>query len=592
MSISKTRAATYRRVSSEGQRDNTSLPEQKRLTRAEAERRDWEIVAEYADEGISGKLEDRPGWQQMLRDAKDGKFDALIVLNVKRFSRNSAHAIQQANNLHELGVSIVSLREKFDYSTPAGRAMYGVMAVFAELDRETIVEGTAAGQRGAARMGRWPGSKPPFGWRLEGLKKDARPVPDEREREVLRTMHQLFVKERLSTAEVAERLNLMGLRPRQAATWQYQTVRQTATNPTLWTGESEWGAAVRGNYRPHRKVTKMNRDGTPKYGDTVTVELGNPVFTRQEWQALQRAVNRRAGWSPSAPQRQMLTGRLFGPCEFGKHYDGVTTKSRPSHWYTCAGRRYRSKEQPRCTCTQIKGPAIDEPVWAELAAMLADPERLERLARQWLELDDDADLNDEAPMTAALRKQEATLERAMTRAKDLYLMADDPAEHLATVERLRGELADVRERLEAMASMQTRRADQAQRITDVAALAERARGRLADASAAMRREVVELLDVRVIVSDIVAGRPQAITIHGVLDPSMFLPADAAERKPAQQGGSCLWSFSSCLSACCSPYSPASSSCVSGSADRLPERTIHVQNSLSRVSSALGERRTG
>lgn len=201
----------------------------------------------------------------------------------------------------------------------------------------------------------------------------------------------------------------------------------------------------------------------------------------------------------------------------------------------CAGRRYRSKEQPRCSCTQIKGPAIDEPVWAELAAMLADPERLERLARTWLELDDDADLNDDAPMIAALRKQETTLLRAIDRAKDLYLMADDPQDHLAAVERLRGELADVRDRIEAMVAMQSNRAEQAQRITDVAALAERARGWLADASAAMRREVVELLDVRVIVSDIVAGRPQAITIHGVLDPSMFLLSDAAERKPAEAG---------------------------------------------------------
>lgn len=538
MSVAKvTRAATYRRVSSEGQRDNTSLPEQRRLTREEAERRGWEVVAEYADEGISGKLEDRPGWRQMLQDARDGKFDALLVLNVKRFSRNSAHAIQQANNLHEFGVALVSLRENFDYSTPAGRAMYGVMAVFAELDRETIVENTAAGQRAKGRAGGWAGSKPPFGWRLEGLKKDARPVPDEREREVLRAMHHLFVKERLSTAEVAERLNEAGLHPRIAAAWQYQTVRQTVTNPTLWTGETEWGAPSR-SHRPHAHVTKMNRDGTPKWGETVRVVLGDPVFTRQEWQALQRAVNRRAGWTPAAPQRQMLTGRLFGPCDFGKHYDGVTTKTRPNPYYVCAGRRYRSKEQARCTCPQIKGPAIDEPVWAEIAAMLANPERLEQMARQWLELDDDADLNDGAPMIAALRKQEATLERAIARAKDLYLMADDPEEHRATVDRLRGEIADVRQRLEGLAAVQERRADEAQRITDVAALAERARGRLENASAAMRREVVELLDVRVIVSDVLAGRPQAITVQGVLDPSMFLPDEVAERKPAEPGRFC------------------------------------------------------
>lgn len=540
MNASKTRAAYYARVSTDLQVDNTSLPEQREICEAMIKSRGWELVGAYVDEGLSGTDANRPAWRQMLADARDGKVDAVVVAKLDRFARKAGDAIRETDRLADMGVDLVVVKEQIDMSTPAGRAMRTMLAGFAEFERDTIVARTAAGQRAKGRAGGWAGSKPPFGWRLEGLKKSARPVPDDREREVLRAMYRLFVKDRLSTAAVAERLNQMGLHPRQAVSWQYQTVRQTATNPSLWTGETTWGAASAGTHRPHRKITKMNRDGTPKYGDTVTVALGEPVFTRQEWQSLQRAVNRKAAWTPSAPQRQMLTGRLFGPCELSRHYDGVTTKSRPNHWYTCAGRRYRSKEQPRCSCPQIKGPAIDEPVWAELAAMLADPKRLERLARQWLELDEDADLNDDAPMIAALRKQEATLERAMTRAKDLYLMADDPDEHRATVERLRGELADVRERLEVMASMQSRRADQAQRITDVAALAERARGRLENASASMRREVVELLDVRVIVSDIVAGRPQSITIHGVLDPSMFLPREDAERKPAEQAGSSRW----------------------------------------------------
>ena len=119
-----------------------------------------------------------------------------------------------------------------------------------------------------------------------------------------------------------------------------------------------------------------------------------------------------------------------------------------------------------------------EEMWAELAAMLADLERLEHRARQWLELDDAADLNDDAAMVAALPKQEASLERAMARAK----------------------------------------------------------GRLENASAAMRQEVAEPPEVRVFVSHIVAGRPESLAIHGVLEPLMFLPADAAQRKPAKQEG--------------------------------------------------------
>ncbi len=93
---------------------------------------------------------------------------------------------------------------------------------------------------------------------------------------------------------------------------------------------------------------------------------------------------------------------------------GLTTKT-DQILTTCArdgGIARRSRRAALAARSRVQ--RLDEPVWAEIAAMLANPERLERMARQWLELDDDADLNDGAPMLAALRKQEATLERAIT----------------------------------------------------------------------------------------------------------------------------------------------------------------------------------
>lgn len=84
-----------------------------------------------------------------------------------------------------MGVDLVVVKEQIDMSTPAGRDMRTMLAGFAEFERDTIVARTAAGQRAKGRAGGWAGSKPPFGWRLDGLKKDAQPVPDEREREVL-----------------------------------------------------------------------------------------------------------------------------------------------------------------------------------------------------------------------------------------------------------------------------------------------------------------------------------------------------------------------------------------------------------------------
>jgi DNA invertase Pin-like site-specific DNA recombinase len=516
------RAATYVRVSTADQIDNTSLDDQRKLCRAAIDIKDgWEFVREYADEGRSGTDSERPAWRQMLSDVHSGKIDAVVVAKLDRFARKAADAIRETDRLAELGAVLVVVKEQIDLSTPAGKAMRTMLAGFAEFERDTIVGRTVAGQRAKASAGGWPGGKPSFGWRLEGLKRDAHAVVDEREREVIRTAYTLFVKQRMTTGQVAERLNELGLLPRFTTGWQYQTVRQTFTNPTLWTGVMTWGSTQSISTRKGAHKTRMNRDGTPKYGASVEVDMGEPPLTRQEWLALQRAINRKAvGHSVTPAAQQMLTGRVFGEC--GKHYNGVTLTARNSASYRCSGRRHRANGgSEKCTCSEVRAELIDGPVWREIAALLGDPARLEAMAKKWLELPADSDLSDDGSMIAALQRQAAKIERALSRAMDDMYLADDPADHHARVERFKGELADLRERLSAMAAVKAQRQESAQRLTDLARLAERATGRLADMPPTQRRDIIELLDVRVYIDAVRNGAPETIKISGSIDPRLF-----------------------------------------------------------------------
>lgn len=188
MSASGTkRASILTRVPTEEQVDGTSLRDQVRMCQALIEARGWEFTGKvYEDAGVSGTVENRPALTAALHDAAQGNYDVLVALNLTRLSRKQWISAKAIDDLSNLDVAFVSVQESFiDTTTSAGRGMAGVFSSFAQMHRDSIVEKTARGQRSKGENGGWPGGHPPFGWRLEGFKRTAHPVPDEREREVL-----------------------------------------------------------------------------------------------------------------------------------------------------------------------------------------------------------------------------------------------------------------------------------------------------------------------------------------------------------------------------------------------------------------------
>ncbi|RDY22844.1 recombinase family protein [Romboutsia maritimum] len=118
----------------------------------------------YEDEGFSGSSTDRPKFKEMLKDAKDKKFDYLICYRLDRISRNVSDFSTLIEELNKLDISFISIKEQFDTSTPMGRAMMYISSVFAQLERETIAERIKDNMYELARTGRWLGGNPPVGF--------------------------------------------------------------------------------------------------------------------------------------------------------------------------------------------------------------------------------------------------------------------------------------------------------------------------------------------------------------------------------------------------------------------------------------------
>jgi DNA invertase Pin-like site-specific DNA recombinase len=126
--------------------------------RAYCLRRQWDIVGEFIDSGVSGSKESRPALNRLLVDAKRRKFDAVLVYRYDRFARSLRQLVNALAEFDALGIHFVSLHEGVDTSTPNGRLVFGIFASIAEFERELIRgrvrSGLAAAKARGKRLGR------------------------------------------------------------------------------------------------------------------------------------------------------------------------------------------------------------------------------------------------------------------------------------------------------------------------------------------------------------------------------------------------------------------------------------------------------
>ena len=135
------KTAIYMRVSTTLQTtENQLIP----LTEY-AKRMGLEIVSVYKDEGISGVKSKRPALNEMLKDAVKGKFSQILIYDISRLGRSLKELINLLNDFNQLKIRLVFLQQGIDTSTSTGQMMFNLLGVFAEWERNTIVDRVNAG---------------------------------------------------------------------------------------------------------------------------------------------------------------------------------------------------------------------------------------------------------------------------------------------------------------------------------------------------------------------------------------------------------------------------------------------------------------
>jgi site-specific DNA recombinase len=409
--------AIYARVSTEEQQQRQSIRTQIEFAQRHCELHELVVYRTYSDDGISGTvaLAERPEGSQLVRDARLGKFDRVLLFRLDRLGRVTRQILESVADLEKSGVRVVSLTEAFDAGTPAGQLMLTMLSGFAAHEHAVIRERCMAGTLRVAEAGAWLGGVVPFAYRKVGEKRDAHlvisddPIPGlaMSEAEVIREVFRMASVEHKSCRIIAARLNALNI-----PCAYVRDDRLTMRGKRLERTAGIWRAGrVRG------LLTNKTYMGVHEYGKRST--SGRDIISRQVpalvteavWEKAQQTLRDNFTFSPRGARNQYLLRGLIKCGLCGHNYVGVAANrpnGRHESYYKCnmSHTPILYAGHGRCQAKAVRGDLLEAQVWADVETFLRNPEPI--LAQLHTRLESDAQCSDQ------IRKQVARLEGLLT----------------------------------------------------------------------------------------------------------------------------------------------------------------------------------
>ena len=412
--------ALYSRVSTSEQALNGhSISEQNERMTKFADALGLKNAKIYSDAGFTGANMQRPALQEMIKDIQQGKVSKVIVYKLDRLSRSQRDTLYLIEDVFlKNNCDFISMNENFDTSSPFGRAMIGILSVFAQLEREQIKERMMMGKEARAKKGKWHGGgHPPIGYDY----KDGELVVNDFYAMQVREMFDLFAHG-MTASRICDTFNEKGYKTQFGNKWNVTQVRRTLSHKVyigMATDGKNW---FQGTHKPiidektFETVAKILKDNSDRF--KATGISTNPK-------------------NISAP----LSGMLFCK-QCGGRYSRCHAlhNGKAFEYYGCYSRSKKSKEMivdPNCKNKYWKQSELDELVFDEIRKL-----KLEDIKRPEKKKVDE---------TAVIRKRIDEIDSQISRFLDLYGKGTFDIESL---EAKVNELKEEREKLEAQITAQ------------------------------------------------------------------------------------------------------------------------------------------
>ena len=348
------RAAIYARFSSNNQREE-SITAQLRAAHDYAKKKGYSIVKEYADEAISGRKDDRPAFQEMIKDAKVGLFDVLIVHKIDRFARNRLDSAIYKYDLRKAKVKIEYVEHNLDNS-PESIILESVLEGMAEYYSANLAREALKGMKETAHQAKHNGGLPPLGYKVVNQQYEIMPE----EAEIVRFIFDSQLKG-TSYSKICDDLNKAGHRTKKGNLFVRNSLHDILRNPKYC------GNYVFGRVQGGRKESRNSH----KYSEPfVTLPDALPAIVSKEvWEQAQILLNnRKYGTRTSQVERYVLSGYI--KCSCGAPLCGSRSKAKKPgeyyEYYKCNGKHANKP----CASGRIKKDDIEKSVLDELWKIL------------------------------------------------------------------------------------------------------------------------------------------------------------------------------------------------------------------------------
>ncbi|MGY2029442.1 recombinase family protein [Nocardia gipuzkoensis] len=284
--------------------------------------------------------------QRAMRAAEAGLIDVLLVYRVDRFTRNLRDLVTLLDDLDRCGVVFRSATEPFDTSTPMGRMLVQMLGMFAQFERETIIDRVIGGMERKAAKGLWKGGRRPFGYRPDTTGDRLTPHPDESP--IVSLIYRLYTRDRSGSKAIAKLLNERGYRTTTGGTWSGHQVLRLLSN-RVYLGELSFRDIVVADCHP------------PLVDPDLFAEAERILTERGEDHA-HRAAN---------ASDYTLTGRMRCPqCATAMIGTRAHGKTKVYRYYTCHNRnRY---DATKCDGYRLNADSVETAVLNALAGFYRD----------------------------------------------------------------------------------------------------------------------------------------------------------------------------------------------------------------------------
>lgn len=410
--------ALYCRVSTDEQAQHGfSIESQKERLEAYCKSQGLNEYDFYIDDGYTGTNMDRPALKRLVRDIEKGKINTVIVYRLDRLSRKQKDVLYLLEDVfEENNVAFKSATEPFDTSTPFGKAMLGILAVFAQLERDTIVQRATAGRRQRVRKGLWYGGRTPFGYKWNTEKQELEIVPDQAD--LVRQVFKMFLQGEsyLAIAEwLAERTSDRVI--------DHSVIRDMLQRPIYAGYMINNGVLVKGNHKPIIDMDTFN-------------------------QVQKEILRRKAGRKPIG--KYLLSGLLScGECG-GRvnhvRWKGGSRRNITYDYYVCRNKYIRKKDRTAdCILSFQPMGKIDTWIIDKIKKISLDPSSIEaELIKQYDNSNENTD-----NILESLNESLSDIERKLDKWYDAFEQGIlDPAKFKERIDKLEHDKKIILERLD------------------------------------------------------------------------------------------------------------------------------------------------